>query len=70
LVRSFSRRWIGWLPCEQSSIAIHVLIVLFQRCAEKMAAPGVCDKVEKLGVRRSQSRSKRNLSGIADWPGW
>src|SRR5260221_11091980 len=50
-------------------ITVYVLIVFFQRGAEKMAALGIGYEINKLGVRRLQRRAKSNRAGIANRPG-
>src|SRR5258708_13732694 len=46
-----------------------VLIVFFQRGAEKMAALSIGYEIKKLGVRRLERRAKSNRAGIANRSG-
>src|SRR5258708_38223492 len=50
-------------------ITVYVLIVLFERGAEKMAALSIGYEIKKLGVRRLQRRAKSNRAGIANRSG-
>src|ERR1041385_3628295 len=59
-------RWIRRQSRQHPAIASHVLIMLRQCCAEKMAALSVCNEIEKRRLRGSQRRPKRNLTGISN----